>query len=256
MKVVILAGGMGTRLSEQTEVKPKPMVEVGGRPLLWHIMQHYAGYGFNEFVLCLGYRGEYIKRYMMEYAKLTSDLTIKLRSGDVMRHGEGSQCNWTVDLVDTGETTETGGRLKRVKDYLGNSPFMMTYGDGVSNVNLTELLAFHKKHGKLATMTAVHPPARFGQIHVEGDLITKFTEKPQTEAGWINGGFFVLEPKIFNYIEGDTTWFERDVLEKLAEKNELAAYKHANFWQCMDTPRDKRLLEELWESGKAPWKVG
>src|SRR5450432_1905625 len=256
MKVVILAGGMGTRLSEETDLKPKPMVEIGGRPLLWHIMQHYSGYGFNEFVICLGYRGEYIKRYMLDYAKLTSNLTVKLRSGDVMRHGEGSQCNWTVDLVDTGLDTETGGRLKRVREYLGNQPFMMTYGDGVSDVNLNELLAFHKKQGKVATLTAVHPPARFGQMHMESELITKYTEKPQTEAGWINGGYFVIEPTVFDYIEGDQTWFERDVLEKLATQNQLCAFKHPNFWQFMYTLRDKRLLEDLWNSGKAPWKVG
>jgi glucose-1-phosphate cytidylyltransferase len=247
---------MGTRLSEETDVKPKPMVEIGGRPILWHIMQHYSGYGFNEFVICLGYRGEVIKRYITEYAKLTSNITVKLRSGDVMRHGDEAQCNWTVDLVDTGMNTETGGRIKRIRDYLGNTPFMMTYGDGVCDVNLTELLAFHKKHGKIATLTAVHPQARFGHMHMEGELITQFNEKPQVEAGWINGGFFVLEPKIFDYIDGDETWFERDVLDKLAAQKQLIAYKHPNFWQCMDTMRDKRMLEDLWNSGKAPWKVG
>jgi glucose-1-phosphate cytidylyltransferase len=256
MKVVILAGGMGTRLSEETDVKPKPMVEIGGRPILWHIMQHYSGYGFNEFVICLGYRGEVIKRYITEYAKLTSNLTVKLRTGDVMRHGDQGQQNWTVDLVDTGMNTETGGRLKRVREYLGNTPFMMTYGDGVCDVNINELLEFHKKNKKLATLTAVHPPARFGHMHMDGELITQFNEKPQVETGWINGGFFVLESKVFDYIDGDETWFERDVLDKLAAKKELIAFKHANFWQCMDTMRDKRMLEDLWNSGKAPWKVG
>ncbi|HMB96341.1 MAG TPA: glucose-1-phosphate cytidylyltransferase [Tepidisphaeraceae bacterium] len=255
MKVVILAGGMGTRFPEETDVKPKPMVEIGGKPILWHIMQHYSGYGFNEFVICLGYRGESVKRFMMEFAKLNSNMTVKLRSGDIMRHGEGAQCHWTVDLVDTGVNTETGGRIKRVREYIGNAPFMMTYGDGVCDVNLTELLAFHKKQGKLATLTAVHPPARFGHMHIDGELITKFSEKSQVEAGWINGGFFVLEPKIFDYIDGDETWFERDVLDKLASEKQLTAFKHGNFWQCMDTLRDKRLLEELWDSGKAPWKV-
>jgi glucose-1-phosphate cytidylyltransferase len=256
MKVVILAGGMGTRLSEETDVKPKPMVEIGGRPILWHIMQHYSGYGFNEFVICLGYRGEAIKRYITEYAKLTSNLTVKLRSGDVMRHGDANQFNWTVDLVDTGINTETGGRLKRVREYIGNTPFMMTYGDGVCDVNLNELLEFHKKNKKLATLTAVHPQARFGHMHMDGDLITQFNEKPQVEAGWINGGYFVLESKVLDYIEGDETWFERDVLDKLAAKKELVAFKHPNFWQCMDTMRDKRMLEDLWNTGKAPWKVG
>jgi glucose-1-phosphate cytidylyltransferase len=256
MKVVILAGGMGTRLAEETDIKPKPMVEIGGRPILWHIMQHYSHYGFNEFVICLGYKGDYIKRYMMDYAKLTSDLTVKLRSGDVMRHGNGVKCDWTVDLVDTGLTTATGGRVKRVQQYVGNSPFMLTYGDGVSDVDLNKLTEFHKKQGKLATLTAVRPPARFGHMHFEGDLITQFSEKPQTEAGWINGGFFVLEPKIFDMIKSDDTWLERDTLETLAGQKQLSAYKHENFWQCMDTLRDKRLLEDLWTKGQAPWKVG
>lgn len=256
MKVVILAGGMGTRLAEETDIKPKPMVEIGGRPILWHIMQHYSYYGFKDFVICLGYKGESIKRYMMDYAKLTSDLTVKLRTGDVMRHGSATECDWTVDLVDTGAATATGGRIKRIQSYIGNTTFMMTYGDGVSDVNLKELLAFHKKHGKLATVTAVRPPARFGHMHFEGDLITQFTEKPQTEAGWINGGFFVLEPAVFDLIRGDDTIFEREPLETLAANRQLVAYKHPGFWQCMDTLRDKRLLESLWESGQAPWKVG
>lgn len=256
MKVVLLAGGLGTRLSEETDLKPKPMVEIGGRPILWHIMQHYSHYGFNEFVICLGYKGEVIKRYMMDYAKLTSDLTVKLRSGDIMRHDNGIRSDWTVQLVDTGPNTATGGRLKRVQEYVGNSPFMLTYGDGVSDVNIKDLLAFHKKHGKTGTLTAVRPPARFGAMHFEGDLITKFTEKPQTEGGWINGGFFVFEPEVFDTIEGDDTWLERTPLETLANQKNLCAYKHENFWQCMDTLRDKRLLEELWNSGKAPWKTG
>jgi glucose-1-phosphate cytidylyltransferase len=255
MKVVILAGGMGTRLSEETEMKPKPMVEVGGRPLLWHIMQHYSHYGFNEFVICLGYKGEYIKRYIMDYAKLTSDLTVQLRSGDVMRHGRSIKCDWTVDLVDTGVNTSTGGRLKRVQQYVGNSTFMLTYGDGVSDVPVDKLLDFHQKHGKWGTLTAVRPPARFGHMHFENELITQFTEKPQTESGWINGGFFVMESKVFDFIPGDETWLEREPLESLAAKRQLAAYKHEGYWQCMDTLRDKRLMEELWDSGKAPWKI-
>jgi glucose-1-phosphate cytidylyltransferase len=255
MKVVILAGGMGTRLAEETDVKPKPMVEVGGRPILWHIMQHYSSYGFNEFVICLGYKGEYIKRYMMDYAKLTSDLTVKLRSGDVMRHGNGVKCDWTVDLVDTGLTTATAGRLKRVRDFIGNNTFMLTYGDGVSDVNITKLVDFHKHHGKWGTLTAVRPPARFGNFHFEGDMITKFIEKPQSESGWINGGFFVLEPKIFDFIEGDESWLEHKPLETFAENRQLVAYKHEGFWQCMDTLRDKRLLEDLWNKGQAPWRT-
>jgi glucose-1-phosphate cytidylyltransferase len=256
MKVVILAGGMGTRLAEETDIKPKPMVEIGGRPILWHIMQHYSAYGYNEFVICLGYKGEYIKRYMLDYAKLTSDLTVKIRSGDVMRHGGGPKCDWTVDLVDTGLQTATGGRIKRVRQYIGNQTFMLTYGDGVSDVNIHKLLEFHRKHGKLVTLTAVRPPARFGHMHFEGDLITQFSEKPQTESGWINGGFFVMEPAIFDLIGGDDTWLERETLEILASRKQLCAYKHEGFWQCMDTLRDKRLLEDLWAKGQAPWKVG
>ncbi|HEY7088139.1 MAG TPA: glucose-1-phosphate cytidylyltransferase [Tepidisphaeraceae bacterium] len=256
MKVVILAGGMGTRLAEETDVKPKPMVEIGGRPILWHIMQHYSFYGLNEFIICLGYKGDYIKRYMMDYAKLTSDLTVKLRSGDVMRHGNGLRCDWTVDLVDTGLKTATAGRLKRVQNLIGNSPFMLTYGDGVSDVDVNDLLDFHKKHGKWGTLTAVRPPARFGNFHFEGDMITEFIEKPQSESGWINGGFFVLEPKIFDFIPNDESWLEHEPLETLAKNRQLCAYKHEGFWQCMDTLRDKRLLEEMWMTGQAPWKVG
>jgi len=255
MKVVILAGGLGSRLAEETDVKPKPMVEIGGRPILWHIMSHYSHFGFNEFVIALGYKGEYIKRYMIEYCRLTSDLTVKLRSGDVLRRGGGAPCEWVVDLVDTGVNTYTGGRVKRLAPYLGNKTFMLTYGDGVSDVDVTDLVAFHQKHGKMATLTAVRPPARFGHMHFEGDLITNFTEKPQTEAGWINGGFFVLEPKILDYIDGDLTWFERDPLERCASEKQLVAYKHPGFWQCMDTLRDKRLLEDIWSKGEAPWKT-
>jgi len=255
MKVVILAGGLGSRLSEETDVKPKPMVEIGGKPILWHIMQHYSSYGYNEFVLALGYKSEVIKRYILEYTQLIDNLTIKLRTGDVMRHGTGDKCNWTVDLVDTGQHTQTGGRLRRLREYIGNSAFMMTYGDGVSDVNLKDLVAFHRKNGKIATLTAVRPPARFGNMHFEDELITKFTEKPQTESGWINGGFFVLEPKIFDFISGDDTWFEREPLETCAAQRQLVAYKHEKFWQCMDTVRDRRLLEELWATGKAPWAV-
>jgi len=253
MKVVILAGGRGSRISEETDVKPKPMVEIGGRPILWHIMQHYSHYGFNDFILALGYKSEYIKRYVIDYCKLSSDLTIKLRSGDIMRHGMNGSNDWTVQLVDTGLDTQTGGRVKRLAPYIGNSTFMLTYGDGVSDVPVDQLVKFHRAHGKMATLTAVRPPARFGHMHMDGELITQFTEKPQTESGWINGGFFVLEPQILKFIENDETWFEREPLEGAAKERQLVAYKHSGFWQCMDTLRDKRYLEDLVAGDKAPW---
>lgn len=255
MKVVILAGGMGTRLADETDVRPKPMIEVGGRPIIWHIMMHYAAYGIKDFVIALGYRGQAVKSYFVEYCKLTSDLTIKLRSGDVMRHQRANQCNWTVQLIDTGLNTQTGGRLKRVADFIGDETFMMTYGDGVSDVNVRELLAFHKKQKKAVTLTAVRPPARFGHMAFDrdGTTITQFTEKPQTESGWINGGFFVLEPKVLDWIDNDETWFEREPLERAAAARQLSAFKHEGFWQCLDTPRDRRHLDELWERGHAPW---
>jgi glucose-1-phosphate cytidylyltransferase len=253
MKVVILAGGRGSRISEETDVKPKPMVEVGGKPILWHIMQHYSHYGFNDFVLALGYRADYIKRYVIDYCKLSANLTIKLRSGDIMRHSSNGSSDWTVQLVDTGLDTQTGGRVKRLAPYIGNDTFMLTYGDGVSDVPIDQLVKFHRANGKLATLTAVRPPARFGHMHMDGEMITRFTEKPQTESGWINGGFFVLEPKILDYIPGDETWFEREPLETAAHNRELLAYKHSGFWQCMDTLRDKRYLEELVATDRAPW---
>jgi glucose-1-phosphate cytidylyltransferase len=257
MKVVILAGGMGSRLAEQTDVLPKPMVEIGSKPILWHIMTHLASYGLNDFVIALGYRGQDIKRYFIDYCKLTSDLTIKLRSGDVMRHERNGASNWRVELIDTGQHTQTGGRLKRVAESLDGGPFMMTYGDGVSDVDVSKLLAFHRKQGKAVTLTAVRPPARFGHMtfDADGTTITQFTEKPQTESGWINGGFFVLEKKVLDWIDGDETWFEREPLERAAAARQLAAYKHDGFWQCLDTVRDRRLLEELWESGGAPWRT-
>ncbi|WP_428937686.1 glucose-1-phosphate cytidylyltransferase [Fontivita pretiosa] len=254
MKVAILAGGMGTRIAEETDIKPKPMVEIGGRPILWHIMQHYSYYGFNEFVIALGYKGEYIKRYMVDYGLAESDLTVDIASGDVLRHGN-RRPDWTVDLVDTGLHTMTGGRIKRLRPYLNGSTFMLTWGDGVSDVNLKELLAFHRRHGKLATVTAVRPPARFGHMVFDGDRVKEFSEKPQASEGWINGAFFVLEPGIFDYIEGDQTAWEREPMERLARDGQLMAYRHTGFWQCMDTLRDKRLLESLWESGQAPWKI-
>ena len=254
MKVGILAGGVGTRLVEETEVKPKPMVEIGGRPILWHIMRHYAHYGFKDFVLALGYKGEVIKKYMVDYSSLNSNLTVKLDTGRVDIHG-GYRPDWTVDLVDTGMATLTGGRIKRLQPYLGNETFMLTWGDGVSDVNLRDLLEFHKRHGKLATLTAVRPPARFGHLVFKGDQVAQFSEKPQTMEGWINGAFFVLEPGVFDYIDGDDTQWEKEPMERLAADGQLMAYRHTSFWQCMDTLRDKKLLEELWHTGKAPWKI-
>jgi glucose-1-phosphate cytidylyltransferase len=254
MKVAILAGGVGSRLSEETEVKPKPMVEIGGRPILWHIMMHYSCYGFKDFVIALGYKGEVIKKYMVDYCSLNSNLKVNLRSGVVEMNG-GYRPDWNVELIDTGIPTNTGGRIKRLAPYLGNETFMLTWGDGVSDVNLHALLEFHRSHGKLATLTAVRPPARFGHLELEGDRITEFNEKPQTGEGWINGAFFVLEPAVFDYIDGDDTAWEREPLQRLAREGQLMAYKHTSFWQCMDTLRDKKLLESLWQTGKAPWKI-
>ncbi|NEP17438.1 MAG: glucose-1-phosphate cytidylyltransferase [Leptolyngbya sp. SIO4C1] len=254
MKVAILAGGLGTRLAEETETKPKPMVEVGGQPILWHIMMHYAYHRFKDFIIALGYKGEVIKKYMVDYCSLNSNLTISLQTGTVQMHG-GYRPDWTVELVDTGLYTNTGGRIKRLAPYIGNETFMLTWGDGVSDIDLEDLLAFHRRHGKLATMTAVHPPARFGHLELDGEQIVEFSEKPQTLDGWINGAFFVLEPAVFDYIDADTTQWEKEPLERLAKDGQLMAYKHTSFWQCMDTLRDKRLLESLWQTGNAPWKV-
>jgi glucose-1-phosphate cytidylyltransferase len=253
MKVAILAGGVGSRLAEETEIRPKPMVEIGGRPILWHILMHYSHFGFNEFVIALGYKGECIKKYFIDHCALSGNLTVKTRSGDVLRHGNG-QPDWTVDLIETGIATLTGGRIKRLAPYLGNQTFMLTWGDGVSNVDLHELLKFHRSHGKLATVTVVRPPARFGHMVFQGNRVAEFSEKPQTSEGWINGAFFVLEPGVLDYIEGDMTQWEREPMEKLARDGQLMAYRHTSFWQCMDTLRDKRLLEELWETGNARWK--
>ncbi|HFD15114.1 MAG TPA: glucose-1-phosphate cytidylyltransferase [Rhodospirillales bacterium] len=254
MKVGILAGGMGSRLSEETVVKPKPMVEIGGRPILWHIMMHYSCYGYKNFVIALGYKGEYIKKYMVDYCSLNSNLTVNLKTGDVETQG-GSPQDWVVELIDTGMRTNTGGRIKRLAPYLGNETFMLTWGDGVSNVDLHALLRFHRSHGKLATVTAVRPPARFGRLELDDSQVVSFQEKPQMSEGWINGAFFVLEPGIFDYIEGDHTQFEKEPLENLARDGQLMAFKHEGFWQCMDTLRDKVRLEKLWESGNAPWKI-
>ncbi len=254
MKVCILAGGKGSRLAEETVIKPKPMVEIGGKPIIWHIMMHYSYYGFNNFVIALGYKGEVLKKYMVEYASLNGDITVNMRTGEVISHGNYSH-DWTVELVDTGQETLTGGRIKRLAPYVGNETFMLTWGDGVADINLRELLAFHKSHGKLATLTAVRPPARYGHLVFDGNQVVEFSEKPQIGEGWINGAFFVLEPGVFDYIEGDHTQWEREPLERLAADGQLMAYRHESFWQCMDTLREKHILETMWESGKAPWKI-
>jgi glucose-1-phosphate cytidylyltransferase len=255
MKVVILAGGLGSRLQEETSVKPKPMVEIGGQPILWHIMKRYAAYGLKEFVIALGYKGEVIKDYFLGYHHRSSSLTVRLDTGEVTVR-DGDHEDWLVHLLDTGPNTMTGGRVKRVAHYLGDETFALTYGDGVADIDIERLLAFHRSHGRLATVCSVRPPARFGGISFNGDLVAHFTEKPQIGEGWINGGFFVLEPEVANYIEGDDTVFEREPMERLAAEGQLVAYRHDGFWQCMDTVRDLQLLQSLWASGKAPWKVG
>jgi glucose-1-phosphate cytidylyltransferase len=252
MKVGILAGGKGTRLAEETSIRPKPMVEIGGRPIIWHIMQHYAHYDFKEFVIALGYKGEVLKKYIVEYASLNGNLTVELSSGVVNSHG-GVKSDWVIDLVETGIETMTGGRIKRLAPYMGHETFMLTWGDGVSDIDLQDLLAFHRAHGKLATLTAVRPPARYGHLLFDGDRVARFDEKPQIGEGWINGAFFVLEPGVFDYIEGDDTQWEREPMERLAADGQLMAYKHESFWQCMDTLREKHILETIWQSGHAPW---
>jgi glucose-1-phosphate cytidylyltransferase len=254
MKVAILAGGVGSRLSEETISKPKPMVEIGGRPILWHIMKHYGQYGFDDFVIALGYKGELIKRWMLDLAALQGDITVQVGRGRVEKH-EGERDDWTVKLVETGLDTQTGGRVKRLAPHLGEDTFMLTWGDGVADIDLVRLLEFHRSHGKLATMTAVRPPARFGHIELAGEVVSEFSEKPQAREGWINGAFFVLEPQVIDYIDHDLTHWEREPLERLAADGQLMAYRHESFWQCMDTLRDRVLLESMWESGNAPWKT-
>jgi glucose-1-phosphate cytidylyltransferase len=254
MKVAILAGGLGSRLQEETVIKPKPMVEIGGYPILWHIMKIYAYYGFKEFVIALGYKGEVIKEYFLNYRILVNSMTIDLGSGETSIH-DGHQEDWKIHLLETGLNTQIGGRVKRISQFIGNEPFMLTYGDGVADINVKELLDFHRDHKKLATVTAVRPPARFGNITFDGDLVTQFLEKPQTDQGWVNGGFFVLEPGVADYIEGDDVVFELEPLEQLSRDGELVAYRHYGFWQCMDTLRDVRLLEGLWQNNQAPWRI-
>ncbi len=253
-KVVVLAGGLGTRLTEETQTRPKPMVEVGGRPILWHLMKHYAHHGFTEFYVALGYKGEVIKQYFADYRALNSGITVHLGTGRLEIHGSDAE-NWVVHLVDTGLNVMTGGRVKRLEPLLGGGTFLLTYGDGVSDVDLGELLRFHRSHGRCATVTAVRPPARFGELLIEGDRVVRFAEKPQVGEGWINGGFMVLEQRVFDYLHGDQTSLEADGLERLAAEGELVAFRHERFWQCMDTLRDVRLLENLWQTGRAPWKI-
>lgn len=254
MKVGILAGGVGSRLVEETEARPKPMVEIGGKPILWHIMKYYSHFGLKDFVVALGYKGECIKRYMIDYSPLACNLTVNLQNGAVMMH-EGQKEDWTIDLVDTGQQTATGGRIKQLKPFMENKTFMLTWGDGVGTVDLHQLLKFHRAHGRLATVTAVRPPARFGKLELNGDMVVEFSEKPQLGEGWINGAFFVLEPGVFDYIDGDDTQWEREPLERLAKDQQLMAFRHYDFWQCMDTLRDKKMLENLWQKKQAPWKV-
>ncbi len=253
MKAVILAGGLGTRLAEETDTRPKPMVEIGGQPILWHIMKIFSNQDISQFYVALGYRGDVIKRYFFDRYTLNGSMRINLSDGAVSHYEKESE-NWDVHLMDTGLSTMTGGRLKRLEPFLKNEPFMVTYGDGVSDVNISALLRHHKQSGCLATVTAVRPPARFGELILESGRVSKFSEKPQTGTGWINGGFIVFEPQVFDYMTGDQDILESDVLEVLAERGQLSAYCHDGFWQCMDTLRDKRALEALWDSGTAPWK--
>jgi glucose-1-phosphate cytidylyltransferase len=255
MKTVILAGGLGTRLSEETVVRPKPMVEIGGRPILWHIMKIYSAFGLNDFIVCLGYKGYMIKEYFSNYRLHGSDVTIDIGQNRMEIHQSNAE-DWRVTLIDTGDDSMTGGRLKRIRPYLReDEDFCMTYGDGVGDIDINALLRFHRQHGKPATITATQPPGRFGALQMKGNDIVSFVEKPRSDQNWISGGFFVLSPKVLDYVEGDETTWEREPLERLAREGKIAAYKHAGFWQPMDTLRDKVLLEQLWQSGKAPWKV-
>lgn len=253
MKVGILAGGFGSRLAEETEIRPKPMVEIGGMPILLHIMDIYAAFGFDEFAVALGYKGDYIKRYMADFCQLGGDVSVDLGLGTLRSH-QTDRRNWQIDLIETGLKTGTGGRIKKLARHLGDSTFMLTWGDGVCDIDLDRLLAFHRAHRKLATVTAVRPPARYGHLEIHDGQVTAFTEKPQLGEGWINGAFFVLEPGVFDFIESDDTMWEGAPLERLAREGQLMAFQHEGFWQCMDTMREKQILEDLWRSGDAPWR--
>lgn len=254
MKVLLLAGGFGTRLSEETDIRPKPMAEIGGKPIIWHIMKGYSHYGFNEFVVLLGYKGYYIKEYFGNYFLHQSDVTIDLSTNNIEVHNNASE-PWKVTLLETGQDTMTGGRIKRAKDFIGNEPFLLTYGDGVSDVDLSELIRFHKKHGKLITMTAVQPEGRFGALETDGIRVESFLEKPKGDGSWINGGFFVCQPEVLDYIKDDKTVFEQEPLQQLAKDGQLFNYRHSGFWKCMDTLRDKKVLNEMWENGQSKWKT-
>ena len=253
MKVILLAGGYGTRLAEYTDIIPKPLVRIGGKPMLWHIMNYYAKFNHKDFYVALGYKAEMIKEFFINYRSLNSDFTINLENGVIIPH-QVDHVDWKVTLINTGEKTMTGGRVKRLRDFIGNETFMLTYGDGLSNVDLHELLAFHKSHGKMVTLTAVRPTARFGELDIKDGTVMSFQEKPQLHEGWINGGFFIFEPEFFDFIEGDETMLEREPLEKATRLNQLMAYRHEGFWQCMDNKRDHDLLQSIWAGGDAPWK--
>lgn len=253
MKVVLLAGGLGTRISEESHLIPKPMIEIGEKPILWHIMKYYSSFGYDEFIICLGYKAYVIKEFFADYFLHTSDITFDLANNKMTVHNNFAE-SWKVTLVDTGLNTMTGGRIKRIKEYVDNKPFMLSYGDGLSNVDISALADFHKSHGKIATMTAIQPEGRFGVLDIDSNTVSAFREKNKEDSGWINGGFMVLNPEIFDIIEGDMSVFEKEALEVLAKESELMAFKHTGFWQCMDTQRDKYKLEELWLNGKAPWK--